>query len=85
MTKKIEHDLQQVVMRHTDQLLAVLLGWQLDLAIPDTELQPALQDIQLQGDANAADLFNEVRWTLWSVIRSAETLSKLLHTDLDYF
>ena len=85
MTHKTQPDLKGQITALTDQLLAALIDWQLDLAISDAELDTALADIQLAGDANAADIFREARWTLWSAVRTLEALSGCLHDEIDWF
>ena len=78
-------DLKGHLMSVTDGLLAALIDWQLDLAIPDQELDAALADLGREGDANAADLLREAKWTLWAVVRTLEVLSDTLHESLDLF
>jgi hypothetical protein len=68
-----------------DELLTTILDWQLDLAIPDSELDEHLSMYGRLGDACAADMFREARWTLWSVIRTLEALSATLHDRQDPF
>lgn len=72
-------ELREQIRHRTTRLLAHLIDAQLDLAIPDCDLEAALADYGIEGDANAHDLFNEVRWTLWAVIRSMEALTTALH------
>jgi hypothetical protein len=78
-------DLKGVMMSVADGLLAALIDWQMDLAIPDAELDAALADLGREGDANAADMVREVKWTLYAAIRSLEALSDTLHDSLDLF
>jgi hypothetical protein len=85
MTHETTPDLKGTVMANVDGLLAALIDWQLDFAIPDTELDAALADIGIEGDANAADMFREARWTMWAVVRTLEALSGCLHDELDLF
>ena len=85
MTHETQPDLKGQITALTDQLLAALIDWQLDLAIPDATLDDALADIQLAGDANAADIFREARWTLWAAVRTLEALSGCLHDNIDWF
>ena len=68
-----------------DELLADIIDWQLDLALPDSELDEHLGWYGKSGDACAADMFREARWTLWAVIRTLEALSKTLHDRQDPF
>ncbi len=82
VTTPSEYDELRAQIRHrSTRLLATLIDTQLDLAIPDCDLETALADYGLEGDANAHDLYNEVRWTLWAVIRSLEALTKALHSS----
>jgi len=78
-------DMQSIVMYRNDKLLSEMLGWQTKLALSDNDIDDTLEGLQLQGDANAADLYREVVWGLWGVIRSSEQLSKTLHTRADWF
>lgn len=68
-----------------DELLAEVIDWQLDLAIPDSELDEHLSLYGRSGDACAADMFREARWTLWAVVRTLEALSATLHDKSDPF
>jgi len=68
-----------------DELLADIVDWQIDLAIPDFELDEHLSLYGISGDACAADMFREARWTLWSVVRTLEALSRTLHDTSDPF
>lgn len=68
-----------------DELLADVIDWQLDLALPDSELDEHLSLYGKSGDACAADMFREARWTLWAVVRTLEALSKTLHDTQDPF
>lgn len=68
-----------------DELLATIIDWQLDLSIPDSELDEHLSLYGRSGDACAADMFREARWTLWAVIRTLEALSGTLHDRQDPF
>lgn len=85
MTHETTPDLKGVMMSVADGLLAALIDWQMDLAIPDAELDGALADLGREGDANAADMVREVKWTLYAAIRSIEALSETLHDSLDLF
>ena len=78
-------DMKGLVMYRNDKLLAEMLGWQTKLALSDTDIDATLEELQLHNDANAADLYREVVWGLWGVIRSSEQLAKTLHTRLDWF
>jgi len=73
------------ITRLIDELLATIIDWQLDLALPDSELNEHLGMYGGSGDACAADMFREARWTLWSVVRTLEALSATLHNSLDPF
>lgn len=85
MTHETTPDLKGSVMSTVDGLLAALIDWQLDMAISDADLDAHLADIGQEGDANAADMFREARWTLWAVVRTLEALSGCLHDELDLF
>jgi hypothetical protein len=78
-------DMKGLVMYRNDKLLAAMLDWQSKLALADRDIDEHLDDLQIQGDATAADLYREVVWGLWCVIRSSEQLSKTMHTRLDWF
>ena len=71
------------ISRLVDELLATIIDWQLDLAIPDSELDEHLGMYGRSGDACAADMFREARWTLWAVVRTLEALSRTLHDTTD--
>lgn len=73
------------ITRLIDELLATIIDWQLDLALPDSELDEHLGMYGRSGDACAADMFREARWTLWSVVRTLEALSRTLHDTTDAF
>ena len=71
------------ISRLVDELLATIIDWQIDLAIPDSELDEHLGMYGRSGDACAADMFREARWTLWAVVRTLEALSRTLHDTSD--
>jgi len=71
------------ISRLVDELLATIIDWQIDLAIPDSELDEHLGMYGRSGDACAADMFREARWTLWAVVRTLEALSRTLHDTTD--
>jgi len=71
------------ISRLVDELLATIIDWQLDLAIPDSELDEHLGMYGRSGDACAADMFREARWTLWAVVRTLEALTATLHDHTD--
>lgn len=73
------------ITRLIDELLATIIDWQLDLALPDNELDEHLGMYGGSGDACAADMFREAKWTLWSVVRTLEALSRTLHDSQDPF
>jgi len=80
ITTPSEYDeLRAQIRRNTTRLLAQLIDAQLDMAIPDCDLEVALADYGMVGEANAHDLYNEVWYTCWAVIRSLEALTKALH------
>lgn len=85
MSHETSPDMKGLVMYRNDKLLAQMLGWQTKLALSDQDIDEHLDDLQIQGDATAADLYREVVWGLWCVIRSSEQLSKTMHTRLDWF
>jgi hypothetical protein len=85
MSRETSPDMKGQVMYRNDKLLAQMLDWQTKLALSDKDIDEHLDDLQIQGDATAADLYREVVWGLWCVIRSSEQLSKTMHTRLDLF
>ena len=72
------------VTAKADMMLATIIDWQLDMAWGQ-DIDEMLADIGGLDDANACDLFQEVRWTLWAVVRTLEVASKTMHNKIDWF
>ena len=80
ITTPSEYDeLRAQIRQNTTRLHAQLIKSQLDMAIPDRDLEMALADYGMVGEANAHDLYNEVWYTCWALIRSLDALTKALH------
>lgn len=84
MTHETQPELLTRLMSMADVMLAQLIDWELDMAW-GADVDNVLANIGGLDDANAAELFQEVRWTMWAVVRTLEVLSKTMHNKIDWF